>query len=70
MSFANELILYAEQEKLPYELGWSAKAQVTEAEDLFAMTARIINSTVWPTKIKARLYAGFHGGIVAKHSGH
>lgn len=34
------------------------------------MTERIINSTVAPAKVKARMYAGFHGGIVSKGNHH
>jgi len=56
-----------EQEKLPYELGWTPQIhKVTTAEDLFNMTARVIASTVVPSTIKARMNAGFHGGILPK----
>jgi hypothetical protein len=57
-----------EEEKLPYELGWSSSGRVTTAEDLFNMTERVINSTVGPAKLKARMHAGFHGGIISKRN--
>ncbi|RYP04699.1 hypothetical protein DL765_010098 [Monosporascus sp. GIB2] len=59
-----------EQEMLPWSLGWNASGRVTTAEDLFTMTERVINSTVWPAKLKARMYVGFHGGIVSKRNHH
>jgi hypothetical protein len=68
VNFANDSMLFTEEEKLPYELGWSSSGRVTTAEDLFNMTERVINSTVGPAKLKARMHAGFHGGIISKRN--
>ncbi|KAH7016690.1 Peroxidase, family 2-domain-containing protein [Ilyonectria destructans] len=54
-----------EQEKLPFELGWSP-AEVATAEDLFNLTQRVIDNTAFP-ELRARMNGGIHAGIVSKH---